>query len=71
LPVETALDDIPALVVTGPQAERLRHGQPIRIALAGPGLPPEGELLVKADGRAVGLAERIADEVRPLRVFNL
>ena len=71
LPVETALDDIPALVVTGPQAERLRHGQPIRIALAGPGLPPEGELLVKADGRAVGLAERIADEVRPLRLFNL
>lgn len=71
LPVETALDDIPALVVTGPQAERLRHGQPIRIALAGPGLPPEGELLVKADGKAVGLAERIADEVRPLRLFNL
>ncbi|WP_341703097.1 tRNA pseudouridine(55) synthase TruB [Ferrovibrio sp.] len=71
LPVETALDDIPALVVTGPQAERLRHGQPIRIALAGPGLPPEGQLLVKADGRAVGLAERIADEIRPLRLFNL
>jgi len=71
LPVETALDDIPALVVTGPQAERLRHGQPIRIVLAGPGLPPEGELLVKAGGKAVGLAERIADEVRPLRLFNL
>lgn len=71
LPVETALDDIPALVVTGPQAERLRHGQPIRIALAAPGLPPEGELLVKADGKAVGIAERLADEVRPLRLFNL
>jgi tRNA pseudouridine55 synthase len=71
LSVETALDDIPALVVTGPQAERLRHGQPIRIALAAPGLPPEGELLVKADGKAVGIAERLADEVRPLRLFNL
>lgn len=71
LPVETALDDIPALVVTGPQAERLRHGQSIRIAVAAPGLPPEGELLVMADGKAVGMAERSADEVRPLRLFNL
>lgn len=71
LPIETALDDIPALVLTGPQADRLRHGQPIRIALTAPGLPPEGELLVMADGKPVGLAERSADEVRPLRLFNL
>lgn len=71
LPVETALDDIPALVVTGPQADRLRHGQSIRIAMAAPGLPPEGEMLVTADGKAVGIAERLADEVRPLRLFNL
>lgn len=71
LPIETALDDIPALVLTGPQADRLRHGQPVRIALTAPGLPPEGELLVMADGKPVGLAERSADEVRPLRLFNL
>jgi tRNA pseudouridine55 synthase len=71
LPIETALDDIPALVLTGPQADRLKHGQPIKIALTAPGLPPEGELLVMADGKPVGLAERSADEVRPLRLFNL
>lgn len=71
LPIETALDDIPALVLTGPQADRLRHGQPIRIALTAPGLPPEGELLAMADGKPVGLVERLADEVRPLRLFNL
>ncbi len=71
LPIETALDDIPALVLTGPQADRLRHGQPVTIALTAPGLPPEGELLAMADGRPVGLAERSADEVRPLRLFNL
>ena len=71
LPIETALDDIPALVVTGPQADRLRQGQVIRIAIAAPGLPPDGELLVMADGKPVGLAERSADEVRPLRLFNL
>ncbi len=71
LPIETALDDIPALVLTGPQADRLRHGQPIKVALTAPGLPPEGELLVLADGKPVALAERLADEVRPLRLFNL
>lgn len=71
LPIETALDDIPALALTGPQADRLRHGQSVRIALTAPGLPPEGELLVMADGKPVGLAERLADEVRPLRLFNL
>jgi tRNA pseudouridine55 synthase len=71
LPIETALDDIPALVLTGPQADRLKHGQTVKIALTAPGLPPEGELLVMADGKPVGLAERLADEVRPLRLFNL
>ncbi|WP_341894268.1 tRNA pseudouridine(55) synthase TruB [Ferrovibrio terrae] len=71
LPIETALDDIPALVLTGPQADRLKHGQPIKIALTAPGLPPEGELLVTADGKPVGIAERLADEVRPVRLFNL
>jgi len=71
LPIETALDDIPALALTGPQADRLRHGQSVKIALTAPGLPPEGELLVMADGKPVGLAERLADEVRPLRLFNL
>jgi tRNA pseudouridine55 synthase len=71
LPIETALDDIPALVVTGTQADRLRQGQPIGIAMAAPGLPPDGELLVMADGKPVGLAKRSGDEVRPLRLFNL
>lgn len=71
LPIETVLDDIPALVVTGPQADRLRHGQPIQIAHAAPGASPQGEILVTCDGKAVGLAECVADTVRPLRLFNL
>src|SRR3546814_18478489 len=60
LPVETTLDDIPALVVTGPQADRLRHGQPLRIALAGPGLPPEGEPPIgRPSGRERVLSVRV------------
>ncbi len=66
LPVETALDDIPALAVTGPQAERLHNGQSIMVLDA-----TDGPAFVKNAGRPVALAEVAGGEVRPVRVFNL
>ncbi len=66
LPVEAALDDIPALVLTLPQAERLRHGQMVRVLDA-----PQGPCVAMAGGQPVALAEVDIDEVRPVRVFNI
>jgi tRNA pseudouridine55 synthase len=66
LPVEAALADIPALAVTGPEAERLRFGQVIRVPHS-----VEGTVYATTDGRPVALAEIHAGEVRPVRVFNL
>ena len=75
LPVETVLDDIPALALTETEARRLRHGQPVavlsiasRSALSG---ARQGDV-VKAmnDGRLVALAEIKGGELRPLRVIN-
>lgn len=66
LPVEAALADIPALAVTGPEAERLRFGQAIRVPHS-----VEGTVYATTDGRPVALAEIHAGEVRPVRVFNL
>lgn len=66
LPLETVLDDIPALDLTVPQATRLRHGQRITI----PGIS-QGPCLAMNDGKPVALAEAIDDEVSPVRVFNL
>ncbi len=66
LPVEAALADIPALAVTGPEAERLRFGQAIRVPHG-----VEGTVYATTDGRPVALAEVHAGEVRPVRVFNL
>ena len=66
LPVETALADIPALPLTGPQAERLHHGQTVRVLDA-----PDGPCLAMADGKAIALAHVENGEVRPQRVFNL
>jgi tRNA pseudouridine55 synthase len=72
LPVETALADIPALVLSGNDAVRLRHGQ--AIPLRGQCVPashsPEGSVCVMADGRPVALARVAGGVIRPLRVFN-
>ena len=66
LPVEAALADIPAVPVTGPEADRLRFGQAIRVPHS-----VEGTIYATADGRPVALAKIWAGEVRPVRVFNL
>jgi len=66
LPLEAALDDIPALPVTPGQAQLLRHGQ--RLA----GFPAEPGLRLATDaGRPVALVEAAADGLRVVRGFNL
>jgi tRNA pseudouridine55 synthase len=80
-PISTALDGIPALAVTGPDAVRLRSGNPIlmranlfaRIADA---FPERDDLqgltvyLSTSEGEPVALAELAQGELRPFRVFN-
>ena len=66
LPLEAALDDIPALPVTSRQAELLRHGQ----RLAGIPAPP-GLCLATLEGTPVALVEATADGLKVVRGFNL
>jgi tRNA pseudouridine55 synthase len=66
LPVETALADIPALALTGIDANRLRRGQCVQVSGT-----EDGTVCVMADGRAVALARVAGGEVQPVRVFNL
>ncbi len=76
LPIETVLDDIPALALTEQEARRLRQGQGV------PVLPianrstltkiAQGDIVcAMAEGRLVALATIKGGEVRPLRVMNL
>ncbi len=76
LPVETALDDIPALVLTEIEASRLRNGQAVsllrkvdleRIA----GLTEGETVLAMSDERPVALTRYHAGEIRPVRVLNI
>ncbi len=64
-PVETALVDIPALVVTELQARQLRHGQAVRI-----GQTRKGTVRLQDDHGIVAIAKSDGDLVRPVRVFN-
>jgi tRNA pseudouridine55 synthase len=76
LPIETALDDIPALALTEAEALRLRHGQIVR-----PLCPSDrtridqlaqGSIVsVLAAGAIVALAAIDAGALRPVRVLNL
>lgn len=70
LPVETALDDIPALAVSGADAARLQRGQ--AVLLRGRDAPIfRGTVYVTASGELVALAEVDRGEIIPKRVFNL
>jgi tRNA pseudouridine55 synthase len=70
LPVETALDDIPALAITRVDAARLQRGQ--AVLLRGRDAPIfRGTVYVTASGQLLALAEVDRGEIVPKRVFNL
>jgi tRNA pseudouridine55 synthase len=70
MPVETALDDIPALAVGRADAARLQRGQ--AVLLRGRDAPIfRGPVYVTVEGQLLALAEVDRGEIVPKRVFNL
>ncbi len=70
LPVETALDDIPALAVSMADAARLQRG--MTVFMRGRDAPVyEGSVYVTAGSQLIALAQIKAGEIMPNRVFNL
>ncbi len=75
LPIETALDDIPALALTATEAIRLRSGQPVGLLQRQDRdriyeLSPGGMVRAMAEGRLVALTRFEAGELVPVRVMN-
>ena len=69
-PVETPLGDIPALSLSGSDADRLRRGQ--AVFLRGRDAPIlEGTVYATSRGRLVALGEVSRGELKPRRIFNL
>ncbi|PWC31618.1 tRNA pseudouridine(55) synthase TruB [Azospirillum sp. TSO22-1] len=80
LPIETALDDIPALALTEAEAHRLRHGQAValltrqdleRLTAIRGAVGGDGIVIALFAGKPVALARVEGAEVRPVRVINL
>jgi tRNA pseudouridine55 synthase len=69
VPVVTALDDIPALALTGTQADRLRHGQPVLLTRDAP--PPGTLVRAETGSKLVALVRSDGAALQPVRVFNL
>ena len=70
LPIETALDDIPALAVSPADAARLYRGQAVLLRGRDAAVF-SGMVQVASDGRLVAIAEVDRGEIVPRRVFNL
>ena len=79
LPLETALDDIPALAVREDEAARLRNGQVLAF-ISRPDFERLGragldgtlqEALVTCNSKPVALVEAEGPEVRPVRILNI
>lgn len=80
LPLETALDDIPALVITEQEAQRLRLGQRISLLqmsckdrlLALPADVRDGShpLTAQLNGKVVAIGEMAAGEFRTVRLLH-
>ncbi len=69
-PPETALDDIPALALSGQDAARLKRGQSVLIR--GRDAPIlQGPVYATSRGMLVAVGEVNQGEMRPTRVFNL
>jgi len=70
LPVETALDDIPALAVSPTDAARLNRGQAV-LMRGRDAAVVRGTVQVSTGGQLVAIAEVDRGEIVPKRVFNL
>jgi tRNA pseudouridine55 synthase len=75
LPIEAALDDIPALALTADEAARLRHGQQIDLSGSGEGARldrfDDGTIVgARHDQLLVGLARIERGRLLPVRMIN-
>jgi len=70
LPVQTALDDIPALAVSSKDAVRLKRGQPVLLRRRDAPLICD-TVSVSSDGCLVALGEVDKGMLKPKRIFNL
>ncbi len=78
LPLETVLDDIPALALKEGELSKLRNGQVVSFVakpdferIKALGLESDQTAIAMFQGQAVALVERQGPNIKPIRVFNI
>ena len=76
MPIETVLDDIPALALTVQEAQRLKHGQsvsvlPVASRSAFKEIEQGDTVCAMSEGRLVALVRIVDGGIHPVRVMNL
>ncbi len=76
LPVETALDDIPALALTEEEARSMYNGQGVSLLHVANRFPDlvlaqDSIVCVMASGKLLALARITGSEIKPVRVMNM
>ena len=78
LPLEAALDDIPALVLKEDETAKLKNGNAVPFIskpdferLSKAGIENEGEAIAMFQGKAIALVTRDGPNIKPFRVFNI
>lgn len=80
LPLQTVLDDIPALDLTEDETRKLRNGQALgfvsrpdfeRLQKVGLGTKESQTAVALLNGQPVALVDQVRAEIKPVRVFNI
>jgi len=70
LPLDSVLDDIPALAVSEKEAKMFCHGQAVFKEISSDLIPQGSNVLIKYGIKSIGIAVFLESKLKPKKVFS-
>tara|TARA_A100000164_G_scaffold108672_1_gene95743 strand:- start:4317 stop:5243 length:927 start_codon:yes stop_codon:yes gene_type:complete len=70
LPLDSVLDDIPALTISEEEVKMFRHGQSISKKISSDLIPQGGDVLINDGVKSIGIAVFLESKLKPKKVFS-
>ena len=70
LPLDSVLDDIPALTISEEEVKMFRHGQAISKKISSDLIPQGGDVLINDGVKSIGIAVFLESKLKPKKVFS-
>jgi tRNA U55 pseudouridine synthase TruB len=70
LPLDSVLDDIPALAISDEEAKMFCHGQTIYKEISNDLIPKGSDVLIKNSEKSIGIAVFLESKLKPKKVFS-